>query len=454
MPARDGRRARRIVDGRHRGSSGDAPGRVPAPRFSRMPVGMVAVVMILLLACAASISASETALFALSRQSLHEFGRSPSVLYRRAFRLMQHPGRVLMTVLISNTTVNVSFYTVSFIAFEKKPAAAATALGAATLLLLIIVGEMLPKALALANARLLAPFAAAWISILQAVLGPFTRLLSAVLSDPITRLLAPAASPPDAVDTDELQLLVEHSARAGHIDTTENELLQSIVTLPDASVREVMTPRVDVEFLRISDEPRRIQQAVRGSSRRILPICGRDLDDVRGLLVARDALLNPAAPLATLLRPARFVPEQVNLAQLVRHFHETRSHFAIVVDEYGGSSGLVTVDDIVEWIVGDLPEGAPSAEEAAMEQVDADTYRLAGDVSVRDWAERFAVEEVDRRVDTLAGLILDKLGRLPRPGDSIRLRNLTLTVESVRRRRIDRVLIRRTAEQRPVETQA
>jgi CBS domain containing-hemolysin-like protein len=254
------------------------------------------------------------------------------------------------------------------------------------------------------------------------------------------------------VDTDELQLLVEHSARAGHIDTTENELLQSIVALPEASVREVMTPRVDIEFVRSSDDSRRIQHAVRSSSRRILPVCGRDLDDVRGLLVARDALLNPGAALGTLLRPPRYVPEQVNLAQLVRHFHEEKTHFAIVVDEYGGTSGLVTVDDVVEWIVGDLPESAPAGAEAAMEQIDPDTYRLSGDVSVRDWAERFGVEEIDRHVDTLAGLILSKLGRLPRPGDSVRLRNLTLTVESVRRRRIDRVLIRRQREQQLAET--
>ncbi len=405
----------------------------------------------ILLAGSASISASETTLFALNRQTLHEFARARSLFHRRAFQLMQNPSRVLMTVLIANTTVNVSFYTLSFIAFEELSAPVATAMGVAALLTLIIMGEMVPKAVALANARMLAPLASAWISFLQLILGPVTRILSAFVADPITRLLAPAGPPSDTLDTDELQLLVEHSARAGHIDTTENELLQSIVALPEASVREVMTPRVDIEFLRLTDDPRRIQQLLQTSRRRILPVCGRDLDDVRGLIAVRDALLNPGGAVATMVRPVRFVPEQINLAQLVRHFHHERSHFAIVVDEYGGTAGLVTVDDIVEWIVGDLPEPDSAPGETATEQIDENTYRLPGDVSVRDWAERFGVEEVDRHVDTLAGLILSKLGHLPRPGDSVRIRNLTLTVESIRRRRIDRVVLHRQADRQLAE---
>ena len=411
---------------------------------------MIWTALLLLLVASGAVSAAETALFTLSRQSLRDFARSGRLLRRRAYRLMQRPKSVLMTVLITNTTVNVAIYALSFVALHglrtDHPALGGAA-GAGVLLAVIIFGEVVPKAVALGNARRLAPPAAGLIWAMQTVLGPLQWFLSAVLVDPITRLVAPTTVPPDTVGTEELKLLVEHSAREGHINSTENEMLQAIVELAEASVREVMTPRVDIEFIRAGDDPRAAYQTVKQSHRRILPVCGRDLDDIRGLLFARDALLNPAAAIHTLGRPVSFVPEQINLAQLVRHFHDERSHIAIVVDEYGGTAGLVTVDDVVEWIVGGLPESEAPAIAPATERIDEDTYRLAGDLSVRDWAERFAVGEIDRHIDTIGGLILSKLGRLPRAGDTVRIRNLTLTVEAMQKRRIERVLLRRASSE-------
>lgn len=408
---------------------------------------MIWVVLLLLLVASGTLSAAETALFALSRQSLHDFGRSASLLRRRAHSLMQQPKNVLMTVLIANTAVNVAIYALSFVALlglgANHPALAGVA-SAGVLLAVIVFGEVIPKAVALGNARKLAPPAAGMLWTLQTVLGPLQWLLSTVLVDPITRLAAPTAPPPDTVDTEELQLLVEHSAREGHINSTENELLQAIVELAEASVREVMTPRVDIEFIRTGDNPRAAYQTIKQSRRRILPVCGRDLDDVRGLVFARDALLTTGGAMPSLVRPVHFVPEQINLAQLVRHFHDEQSHFAIVVDEYGGTAGLVTVDDVVEWIVGGLPDSEAPRTAPVSERIDDDTYRLAGDLSVRDWAERFAVDEIDRHIDTIGGLILSKLGRLPREGDTVRIRNLTLTVEVMQKRRIGRVLLRRS----------
>ncbi len=409
---------------------------------------MIWSVLLLLLVVSGAVSAAETALFAVDRQSLHDFGRSTGILRGRVHRLMQRPRLVLMTVLIANTASNVAIYAVSFVALqslaERNRTLAALA-SAGILLSVIVFGEMIPKAVALGNARLLAPAAAAMIWVLQIVLRPFLWVLSSLLVDPITRLVSPSSPPPDMVDTDELRLLVEHSARAGHINSTENEMLQAIVQLAEASVREVMTPRVDIEFIRTGDDRRDTLETVRNSRRRMLPICGRDLDDICGLLFARDMLLSPGSGVVTLMRPVQFVPEQINLAQLVRHFHAERSHFAVVVDEYGGTAGLVTVDDVVEWIVGDLPDTERPGSAPVSERIDDNTYRLAGDLSVRDWAERFAVGEIDRHIDTIGGLIVSRLGRVPRAGDSVRIRNLTLTVEAMHKRRIAKVLLRRAS---------
>ena len=412
----------------------------------------------LLLVCSGMLSASETALFGLSWQALHRFGRSEGRLRRRVYLLMTAPGgprRVLMTVLLANTAVNVAIFTVSFLAVREVREVAVTAGGGryaaaivaagsvAAPLCVIIFGEMLPKAVALSSSRRFAPPAALLVAMLQAVLGPIQWILAKLLVDPVTRLLAPHRAAADTVTTEELRLLVEHSAHEGVINSTENEMLQAIVALADVSVREVMTPRVDINSVPIDDNRATVLETVRKSGRRRLPVCGRDSDDIRGVLYARDLYLSTNEPIKTLVRRIHFVPEQVNLMQLLRHFRAENIPLAIVVDEYGGTAGLVTVEDVVEWVVGDLPDGEVRPWRATTERLDENTYRLSGDVSVRVWADRFAVGEIDRHVDTVGGLILAKLGRLPRTGDSVRIRNLTLTVERMQRRRIALVLLHR-----------
>jgi len=222
--------------------------------------------------------------------------------------------------------------------------------------------------------------------------------------------------------------------------------LQAIVALADVSVREVMTPRVDIRSIQIDMKPDEVLRTIWELGRRRLPVCGRDLDDIRGILFVRDVHLNPESPVKNLIGRAHFVPEQANLMQLLPHFRTEKLHLAVVVDEYGGTAGVVTIEDIVEWVVGELPDSDTPRTTIATERIDENTYRLPGDLSARVWADRFGVGEIDRHIDTVGGLILAKLGRLPRKGDTVRIRNLMLTVETMQRRRIERVLVRRNAD--------
>lgn len=413
---------------------------------------MIWVVLLILLTLSAVVSAAETALFSLPRKSLREFERG-GPLQRRAALLMREPHNVLLTVLLGNTIANLAYYVTSFVALEKlgrrSPGIAAAA-GVGVLLSVIIFGELIPKGLALVNAERLAPLGAWFLWGLGLAFKPVQWILMVLLINPITRLLSPAQSMSPTVTTEELRLLVEQSARHGHLDSAENEMMQAIVSLGDVSVRDVMTPRVDIEWVQLSEQPAKIRAKVLATRKRIFPACGKDLDDIRGLLHARDVLVSPHSPWRNLLKPVQFVPEQINLSQLMRHFRENGSHFAIVVDEYGGTGGLVTSEDAVEWIVGDLPDEDAAMRTPPMERIDDNTYLVAGDLSVREWADRFGVQEVDGQIDTVAGLILARLGRVPQTGDKIRLRNLTLTVESMRRRRVERVRLERDSQEAEV----
>lgn len=410
---------------------------------------MIWLVLIGLLCCSGLISASETALFGLNRQTLHQFGGATGRLQRRVHDLMRAPRRVLMTVLITNTAINVAIFAVSFIAAERLHVvhpALAVAASVAVLFAVIVFGELVPKAVAFANPRQLAPVAAALIGVLQIVLTPAHWILGRWVVDPITRLLAPAAPASDAVSVEELRLLVDHSARDGHIDATENDWLQAVVSLSDNSVREVMTPRVDIQFVAIDSDRNTARSTATAAHRRLLPVCDGDLDTIRGVLRVRDLYLKPNDSVRSLTRLIGFVPAQANLMQLLQHFREKGSQLAIVVDEYGGTAGLVTTEDVVQRIVGVLPDTDRESVTSETERIDENTYRIAGDLSARVWADRFGGGEIHRHVDTVAGLILSRLGRLPTVGDCVRIRNLSLTVESMKGRRIERVVLQRDCE--------
>ncbi|MHC4608712.1 MAG: hemolysin family protein, partial [Planctomycetota bacterium] len=247
---------------------------------------------------------------------------------------------------------------------------------------------------------------------------------------------------------DELRALVEMSAHRGVIDSAENRMLQEIVALPQINVRAIMTPRVDVVAVPLAARAQQMRERMLQARLTKLPVYGRDLDDVRGLIYARDLYLQKDVAPSQLIRPVNFVPEQINLVQLIEHFRNSRSQLAVVVDEFGGMAGLVALEDVLEQIVGDL--GSPQeTTEPATEAIDENTYRLAGDLSIHDWAQQFGIVSLASRtplasrVQTVAGLVLAELGRWPREGDSVRIRNLTLTVERLAGRRIDRILLRR-----------
>ncbi|MCO6436368.1 MAG: HlyC/CorC family transporter [Phycisphaerae bacterium] len=400
--------------------------------------------LVLLLVCSAAVSGSETALFGLNRESRHAFARSASTARRLAAHLMEQPQRLLMTVLLANNLVNVAIFALSYIAIQHQHGDSpivSLALSAAVLISLIAFGEIVPKTLAISNPRLYAPIAAVFIGTLRTALAPPVWVLRVWVVAPLVRLLGPTSLHAGPVTSEELRMLVEQSAHEGVIDTREHDLLQAAVAAGGIKVREVMTPRVDIKAAYIGSTRRQLLEQARAGSRRRLPVYGRDLDDIRGVLFVRDLFLDERMPLRQIIRPLPFVPEQATLLQVVRYFRELKADFAVVVDEYGGTSGLCSLGDISEWIVGEIPDEGAEPSVPEFEQVDAETYRIPGNLSARLWASRFAVG-LEEQFDTVAGLVLAELGRMPREGDCVRLGNLSLTVEKMRRRRIERLLLR------------
>jgi putative hemolysin len=412
----------------------------------------------LLLACLVMgsflISGSETALFALTAQDRRAFRASCGRFQRLAARMMDRPRRVLVTVLIVNTAINVAIFAISYLqssalAPEETPSGLVGAVGAVvTLLAVIVFGEILPKALALANARRVAPAIAPFIRGLQIVTAPVALVLDGLIVEPIARLVAPTIPQQPQVSSRELSQLVELSARQGIISSRELDMLQTVVALPEIGVRAVMVPRVRIRALSRHTPRAEVEAFFAQTGLAKVPVYGDDLDDVRGMLYARDFHLRSSEGLDRLVRPVVYVPNVINLLQLVRYFRREGVQIALVVDEYGGVDGLVSLQDVLEEIVGDLDPGpAPRAPEVT--RIDERSYRVPGSLSIRPWRPWLGIGNQFGEVETLGGMVVARLGRLPVAGDVVRFGNLEMRVERMEGRRV--AVLRLFADEVPRE---
>jgi CBS domain containing-hemolysin-like protein len=242
----------------------------------------------------------------------------------------------------------------------------------------------------------------------------------------------------------ELKTMVDASQQDGVLEQDERQMIYSIFELGDTLAREIMVPRIDVLALEIGTPLQRAIDSLLASGYSRVPVYQETIDNILGLLYAKD-LLNVwhsgdrQGSLGDLLRPAYFIPEAKKVDELLTEMQARRIHMAIVVDEYGGVAGLVTLEDIVEEIVGEIHDEYDKGEEAFYIKVGEDEYICAGRMLLDDFNELLGVRLPDTEADTLGGYIYSRIGRVPIGGESLQVDDLRLTVEQVSKRRIRKV---------------
>jgi CBS domain containing-hemolysin-like protein len=250
----------------------------------------------------------------------------------------------------------------------------------------------------------------------------------------------------------ELRELVDMAEQRGVVEHEERQMIQSVFELGNTIAREVMVPRTEVIWIEGGKSVRQaLALALRSGFSRI-PVVGENLDDIIGVAYLKDMARRAqdpdraaSTPIRDVMRPVTFVPESKQVDELLREMQAARSHIAVVIDEYGGTAGLVTIEDILEEIVGEITDEY-DIERAPIERIDDDTARVTARLAVEDLGELFGVELPDRDdVETVGGLLAEALGRVPIPGATAVVHGLELTAEDVggRRNRIDTVLVRR-----------
>jgi len=400
------------------------------------------ILMVLLLVCSAFFSGAETAFFNLSRRQRKLLQESKHRLQHLAAKLLSKPGQLLSCLLFGNMTVNVLFFAVASVLtvrVEQRVGAVTAAVTAClTFCLLVLFGEILPKSLAYGNSKSLSVAAAVPGFLCVRVLAPFVFVFRFLIVEPAIRLLLGPARPAKPITPGEFKTLIEQVRKRGLISTDENKLLTEIIQIGFLKVRDCLRPRVDIIACAITDSSQRACETMQKNHLTKLPVYAGTIDNIVGEVYLRELLLRPDESLDKLVRRVRFVPEQKTIESLLEFFRETGTDTAIVVDEYGGIAGSICLEDIAEELLGPI-EVTGGIE--PIEQTGPFEYRLAGNLAIHDWAASFSIDAAETRVCTIGGLVTAALGKIPKSGDVARLKNLKFTVESVRKHRIETLIL-------------
>ncbi len=410
--------------------------------------------LVVLFVLSAFFSAAETALTSLSRLKIRRMLDQKVKGAKTVERLKQKPSEWLPTILIGNNLVNIAAsaiatsMTIGYFS-ERGWGSAAVAVGAATgimTFLILVFGEIIPKTVAIRNAEKFSLFAAPLIIILRFVFQPIAALIG-LISRPFVRLFGGVAPGKGAFITEEdIRLILAAGEKEGVIEEEEREMITSIFEFGETIVREVMTPRPDITAVDVNKPLSEIIKAIIDSGHSRIPIYESNLDNIVGVVYAKDLLKNLekskeiTGNIKDYLRPAIFIPEVKKVSELMHEMQVARTHMAIIVDEYGMTSGLVTLEDLVEEIVGEIHDEF-EREEKMVEKVDENTFIVNGRISIKDLndALKLNLPEKDKEYDTIGGFIFGQLGKSPSVGNIVRFENLLISVERVLRRRITRV---------------
>jgi putative hemolysin len=411
--------------------------------------GRIAVIVALVLGNAVFVAA-EYALVTARRARLEDRSASGSRAARTALHLMDDPVRFISTSQVGITVFGIALGAVGepllshYLDFLPRGVAFALAFGILTYLS-VVLGELVPKAIALQKAEQLAVVLALPLDILSRVLHPLVWLLQ-VSSEGVLRLLGvkPAPAGMIAFTREDIRQSVAAAEDSGEIQTAEEEMLYKVFDFAEKEAADVMVARPEVIGLSVELPPEEALRRVLDSPYTRYPVYRETLDDILGILHVRDliAALNDSGiadvELLGLLRTAYVVPETKDLGALLGEFRRTNQHMAIVVDEYGATMGIVTLEDVLEEIVGDIEDEFDLPDES-VERVDERTIRIDGTFTIDDFNEQFGTALDDEDFHTVAGIVFGHLGRAAERGDAIDVDALRFTVLETSGSRIQRL---------------
>ena len=407
-----------------------------------------------LLGLSAFFSSSETSLFSLSRLQLEQLRRDRHPRSELLSRLLGQPRRLIVTILIGNELVNVAAAALSATVIIQLWGQEQKWLNLVIMVpALLLFGEITPKALAIRNNVAFACFQARYLDWFATAIMPI-RWTVRQIADYFTTLLTGASrSPASIVTEDMVRVLAREGVGDGEIDENEAKYIDQIFEFGDTILRNIMTPRSQIFSLPASSSLHKLAREVAKTHHTKVPIYSQNSDAIVGVLFARDLLGVALADIESeenhkvlfrLLRKPYFVPESKLAADLFHTFRKRHLSIAFTVDEFGGLTGMVTMEDLLECIFGEIPSRSEVAKEETVgfTRLGPNEYRVDGALSVAKFQGQLGVELPDEGVETIGGLLLREFRELPVEGDQITVEGVVFVVTSVAERRIQEVIAR------------
>lgn len=417
-------------------------------------------VILILIACSGLMSASEVAFFSLTNPEVDELRESENPADARIVALLDKPRYLLSTILVANNMVNIGVVITSYFVTKQMFNFQDIAIGPVLIssyvieflwnvvivtFFLVLFGEATPKVFATYNKLNIARFVSPVFILLNRILYPINYLLVGSTQVLEKRLKKHNAE----IDIDEINKAIEITVEKKE-STQDARLLKGIVHFGNIAVKQVMRPRTEVAALDSELNFKEVMDFVKENGYSRYPVYQENLDTITGVLNVKDLLehlnQNETFGWQSLVRKPFFVPETKMIDDLLREIQENRNHLAIVVDEYGGTSGIITLEDIVEEVVGDIKDEFDESTDGEYKKLDDKNFLFEGKILLVDMCRVMDVstdtfEDVRGEAETLAGLILELKGKIPRGGEDVRALNYRFLVISVKNNRIEKVRV-------------
>jgi putative hemolysin len=402
--------------------------------------------LLALVLVSALLTGAEAAYFSLGRTRLKRLAEHHDPEQGPLQPLLSKPHDLLVTILVGITLANIgaSAIATAMAATLFGPLGLAISIGVMTVLILVF-GEVLPMTLAVEHPERYSAWVSRPVAWLSALLWPVRGILSALTAMTLRLVGSERQRGEPEISEEELRTLVDVGAREGVVDRSEREMIHKVFELEDTLVREVMVPRPDMFCLDMATPPPDILPLLREHLHSRVPVFEDTVDHIVGVLYTKDLLphlkgLPPDFDLRSRLHPPYFVPESKRADALLREFQAKKLHLAVVVDEYGGTAGLVTLEDLLEELVGEIRDEFDE-DEHLIQKVDATSYRVSGKLPIDDLNAATGLHLSKDSFDTVGGWVLDLFGRVPNKGEKTQAGEVTVTVEKVERTRVVEVLV-------------
>jgi CBS domain containing-hemolysin-like protein len=409
-------------------------------------VGLELIVLGILLLLSAILSGAEAAYFSLGRTRLKELAEQQGEAPGPLTPLLEQPHELLVTLLVGITVVNIGASALAAAIAEQLFGSHGLAIAiAAMVFLLTIFGEVLPMTLAVEYPVRFASWVSRPVVWLSMALKPIRVGLGAFTAITVRLVGSERRRGQPEISEEELRTLVDVGAREGVVERSEREMIHKVFELEDTLVREVMVPRPDMFCLDVTTEPAQLLPLLREQLHSRVPVYEDTVDQIVGVLYTKDLLPDLARlpadfSLRPHLHPPYFVPGSKRADALLREFQAKKLHLAVVVDEYGGTAGLVTLEDLLEELVGEIRDEYDE-DERLIQRVAPRSFRVSGRLAIDELNTATGLQIPDDTFDTVGGWVLDLFGRVPHKGEKTEADGVRVAVEKVERTRVLEVLV-------------